>query len=357
MAVRLRGSYNHHYSDLISDSGIPIGTICSVFVDDGSSSTPTTGSVAENYPGWLYCDGASVSVEDYPLLYEVLGNKYGGTAPGNVNLRDWGSTSGSTTTAVFNLPDLRMKRLNGPGGVDGPGSITPDNSQMQVGDTGGEWYISRARQLDEYTIGTVRVEGYETCVDFIDGSLSGTTSYTVGPLQTKLLTGAPPHTHLLLCSEEDLRDGMDNGQAHNDNEFSPNYNGTFGSVTQFDPDGGSPAEHTHYIAEFSPNTTGSNVQYSYCTSQTYTNSPDAYTNSFGANKVNEGSNNSKGQSVDFEESYSIDVDPTQAGITLNTGTITMTGAEQISVVASIVPTTPVPLVLKYFRVKYLIKAW
>ena len=49
--------------------------------------------------------------------------------------------------------------------------------------------------------------------------------------------------------------------------------------------------------------------------------------------------------------------PEQAGITLNEGTMTMTGAEQIEVSAGIVPRTAVPLVLKYFRVKYLIKAY
>jgi len=357
MAVRSKGSYTHHYSDQIGDSGAPIGSICCVFVDAGSATSATTDDVADNYPGWLYCNGASVSVEDYPLLFEVLGNKYGGTNPQSVNLRDWGSTAGSTVSATFNLPDLRMKRLNGPGGIDGPGSITPDNSQMQVGDTGGEWYISRSRQLDEYTIGTVRVEGYDTCVDFIDGSLSGNTQITVGPLQSRPLTGPPPHTHLLLNSEGDQRQGMKNGDAHGGNTFSPNYISNKAAVSQFDPAQGIQAEHSHYLAEFNPVRIGSNEQYSYDTSVTYTNSPTAYSNVYGATKVNDGTTNDQGQTVDMEEQFVININPTQAGITLNSGTITMTAAEQISVVASIVPTTPVPLVLKYFRVKYLIKAW
>ena len=33
MAVRLEHKYNHHYSDMHDDSGIPIGTIMCVFVD------------------------------------------------------------------------------------------------------------------------------------------------------------------------------------------------------------------------------------------------------------------------------------------------------------------------------------
>ena len=51
------------------------------------------------------------------------------------------------------------------------------------------------------------------------------------------------------------------------------------------------------------------------------------------------------------------VTPADAGIQLNEGTMTMTGAESISVAPAIVPRQAVPLVLKYFRVKYLIKAY
>ena len=53
----------------------------------------------------------------------------------------------------------------------------------------------------------------------------------------------------------------------------------------------------------------------------------------------------------------MNVTPAQAGIQLNEGTLTMTGAEQLEAAAGIVPRQPVPLVLKYFRVKYLIKAF
>ena len=30
------------------------------------------------YEGWLYCDGSEYDAQDYPLLYEVIGDKYGG---------------------------------------------------------------------------------------------------------------------------------------------------------------------------------------------------------------------------------------------------------------------------------------
>ena len=139
------------------DSGIPIGTTMCVFVDTNGTGAS---AVANNYPGWLYCDGNSHSVNNYPMLYDVIGDQYGGTDPSTVTLSDWGNAQGSVQNATFNVPDLRMKRIVGPGGVDGSGSITPDDAQMNVGDTGGEWYMSRARQNEEYGVGSVRVTGY-----------------------------------------------------------------------------------------------------------------------------------------------------------------------------------------------------
>ena len=141
MPVRLEHKYNHHYSDIHDDSGIPIGTIMCVFVDTNGNNAV---DVANNYPGWLYCDGGQHSVNDYPMLYDIIGDKYGGTNPNTVTLSDWGNPAGTVQNAVFNVPDIRMKRVVGPGGIDGSASITPDDAQMNVGDVGGEWYISRA---------------------------------------------------------------------------------------------------------------------------------------------------------------------------------------------------------------------
>jgi microcystin-dependent protein len=59
---------------------------------------------AGNFPpmDWAYCDGQLLQVNQYPALYSLIGNIYGGTA--NVN---------------FNLPDLRGKVPMGAG--IGPG--------------------------------------------------------------------------------------------------------------------------------------------------------------------------------------------------------------------------------------------
>ena len=330
-----------------------------VFVDTNGNNAV---DVANNYPGWLYCDGAQHSANDFPMLYDIIGDKYGGTNPSTVTLSDWGNPAGTVQNAVFNVPDIRMKRVVGTGGVDGSGSITPDDAQMNVGDTGGEWYISRARQNEEYGVGSVRVTGYNDCIGFVGGTLGGTAEITIGPLQPRVINGPPPHGHTLLTSERDQRNGGDNGTAY-DGEKSPNYITNLGPIDQWDPTGGTQAEHTHYLAEYSPIRTGTNEQFSYCKSEPYYSSTDAdaYTNAYGATKVNDNAVNDRGQTVNMFESQALTganaITPIQAGMSLNEGTITMTPGEQLSVTAGIIPQTAVPLVLKYFRVKYLIKAW
>ena len=359
MPVRLEHKYNHHYSDMHDDSGIPIGTIMCVFVDTNGNGAS---AVANNYPGWIYCDGSQHSVNDYPMLYDIIGDKYGGTNPSTVTLSDWGNPAGTVQNAVFNVPDLRMKRIVGPGGVDGVGSITPDDAQMNVGDVGGEWYISRARQNEEYGVGSVRVSGYNECIGFVSGTLGGTAEITIGPLQPRVLNGPPPHGHTVLTSERDQRNGGDNGTPA-DVAQSSNMITNTAPISQFNPTQGTPAEHTHYLAEYSPVRSGTNEQFSYCKSEPYYSAADAdaYTDPHGATKVNDGAVNDRGQTVTMFESQALTganaVTPAQAGMTLNEGTITMTPGEQLSVTAGVIPQTAVPLVLKYFRVKYLIKAW
>lgn len=76
--------------------GLPVGTVimsASVLGVDSS-------------PGWLYCDGSLVQIDDYPDLYQVIGNFYGG----------------SFEDGTFALPDMRGRVPMGVGwgiGLDG----------------------------------------------------------------------------------------------------------------------------------------------------------------------------------------------------------------------------------------------
>jgi len=58
-----------NYNFLKSLKGTAIGTI-----------VPWTGDITAIPAGWTQCNGQTITVETYPYLYEVIGNKYGGTS-------------------------------------------------------------------------------------------------------------------------------------------------------------------------------------------------------------------------------------------------------------------------------------
>ena len=110
VAARLFNTYRESETDgyscdfinnfSVGDS-LPIGTI---FPYSGTT-TP---------PGYMFCDGAAISREDYALLFSIIGTRYG-------------SGDGSTT---FNLPNLKGKV---PVGLD-----SNDSDFDTLGETGGE---------------------------------------------------------------------------------------------------------------------------------------------------------------------------------------------------------------------------
>jgi microcystin-dependent protein len=57
------------YNEVRKMRGLPIGTI-----------VPWAAESAEIPTGWLVCNGRNNDIEEYPLLYESIGNVYGGTA-------------------------------------------------------------------------------------------------------------------------------------------------------------------------------------------------------------------------------------------------------------------------------------
>lgn len=69
--------------------------------------------------GWLYCDGAAYSCHDYPILYGVIGNAFGG--------------DGET----FNVPDLQGRFMRGVNG-DAPADLgDPCAAQRTASGPGG----------------------------------------------------------------------------------------------------------------------------------------------------------------------------------------------------------------------------
>jgi hypothetical protein len=211
------------YSKQQSKTGASIGTIISVSKPDtwtDSTNLNTESSrwnIQNDYPGWLECDGRELSVNDYAILYSVLGNTYGGTAG-----------------LTFKLPDYRSKKLMGTGTVDsnsalspsltpnkGPGTGTIQQSIFEAGSEGGIYTIETVRQLppsseitpgvpgspaviggdadDTFTIGTFRTAGFDTLTSEVVPNFSGNVNYSVGSSDTgtgtRIVGGTPLHFH------------------------------------------------------------------------------------------------------------------------------------------------------------------
>ena len=69
-----RNSYANYYSDKTGNHA-PVGTILPVFADlnFGANDPDYT------YPQHLYCDGKELLIRDYPELYSIIENRYGGS--------------------------------------------------------------------------------------------------------------------------------------------------------------------------------------------------------------------------------------------------------------------------------------
>ena len=111
-----RNTRSNFYTDKASDNS-PVGSIISTFkavtdvydnsyipldpytVLPGTSNTPS--NPEHQYPGYLYCDGSEYNIGDFPVLYSIIGNDYGGESRPGINLIDGGSGYAAGTTIAF----------------------------------------------------------------------------------------------------------------------------------------------------------------------------------------------------------------------------------------------------------------
>ena len=269
------------YSKSTEKLGVSIGTVA--IVPKPSSWTDSTNITTEGnawniisqYPGWLPCDGRTVNVSDYPSLYDVIGNTYGGT-----------------TGTTFVLPDYRSKKLMGTGYIDGnvgsgvsvtvsngPGNIAADISQP--GSQGGQYVIETVRQLppgseitpgtpastpsiggnanDTFSIGTYRTTGFSTIKTQIEGTITGNASWSAGPVSSRIIPAAPDHDHdvSFIRATGGLgpsADGSDPSCCGRSVGAYPNID-QGGSTNRFDRSSEPQRRHSHYISWGSGGTT------------------------------------------------------------------------------------------------------
>ncbi len=136
-----RNNRRNYYQEKGPDT-VTIGTVVDVFKTKQNSnsydsnfvptSLPVNGVTAYNdltgdgspennpeyqYYGYLYCDGAEYNIIDYPLLYEQIGNNYGGTVSNGIDITDGGSNYDAGTTVTFSAPQTN-------GGIVATGLVT-----------------------------------------------------------------------------------------------------------------------------------------------------------------------------------------------------------------------------------------
>ena len=210
-----------------------------------NTSSTTATDPAMQYPGWLYCDGSEYDAQDYPLLYEVLSDDYGGSG-GTFDKEDFGTSS----TVTFKVPDYKARKLVGAGGgVSGGGSPVSGNVISTVGATGGRWFFSKTQQEALFDIGNIIISGYTNVQEFVGGTLDGEVTLVVGPLQEKMISAVPEHEHAILTSTAPEAGAFEGAGFFADNH-SVGYKNSTGQVNFFLPNGGSPLFHTHGIVDY-----------------------------------------------------------------------------------------------------------
>ena len=210
-----------------------------------TTSNTTASDPAMQYEGWLYCDGSEYDAQDYPLLYEVLEDKYGGLG-GIYDPEDFGQAS----NVKFNVPDYKARKIIGAGGgVSGGGSPVSGNVISTVGATGGRWFFSKTQQEALFDIGNIVISGYQNVTEFVGGSLTGEVTLQVGPLQEKMITAVPEHDHAILTSTAPQAGTFEGSGFAVDNHLA-SYKDTTGQVNFFLPTDGAPLFHTHGIVDY-----------------------------------------------------------------------------------------------------------
>ena len=138
-----RNARQGFYTDLTVDT-TPVGAIVPNlktgtnsydhnFVKFGATTFPglteTTGNAysvkddpAYTHQGYLYCDGAEYNIGDFPGLFELIGNKYGGRASSGIDITNGGSGyTSNPNVAIAAAPA---------GGIDATASATVENGKV-----------------------------------------------------------------------------------------------------------------------------------------------------------------------------------------------------------------------------------
>jgi hypothetical protein len=200
--------------------GFSIGTVVQVLKENVVSEY---GNIQQRFPGFLDCNGASYLASQYPELFNIIGNSYGGSATYNSITKVY---SGS-----FNVPDYRNRRICGVGIVDankGGSTFLPVSTGTinTPGSEGGYWYIDRVDvsgplpyeqvyggQNDTtgttspfFELGTVRTSGLETATTEVSFNINGFVTANINEISA-VNVRAPAHTHDVIAAQVEGTEG------------------------------------------------------------------------------------------------------------------------------------------------------
>ena len=118
------------------------------FIPFGAADTPRLTEFAGNaynngddpaytHEGYLYCDGTEYNILDYPILYEVIGNDYGGRASTGIDVTAAGSGYTVLSAVTISAPPTggvqataEVESVNGTGGILAISVINPGSGYV-----------------------------------------------------------------------------------------------------------------------------------------------------------------------------------------------------------------------------------
>ena len=125
----------------------PIGSIIIFGGTNGQTNVPS---------GWLLCDGTLYDADDYPMLADIIGITYGGTAGTN-----------------FNVPDLSTRSGVGSADVDGINIAIDENVSVDSSKTGGNQTLNASQLVSHSHTVDVNYDSSNWNNDIVKGT-SGT---------------------------------------------------------------------------------------------------------------------------------------------------------------------------------------
>ena len=99
------GSYDHSFvPTLVAQSG-------TTAYDEISGNAQPQNTPEYQYEGYLYCDGREFYIKDYPALFEIIGNEYGGVASDGIDVVIGGAGYSGTLTVNISAPPSGVNQV------------------------------------------------------------------------------------------------------------------------------------------------------------------------------------------------------------------------------------------------------